>query len=160
MTKKSEKILTPAQALMKIRSLEYSFIGDRQGLHSEINKIISKVKYEDTEKIMKMSETIVYGTRNVLTSVQLADLFEVQRKIINKNFERNKERYEEGNHYILLTGQQLKDFKRLHQQNESLKFVSKLYLWTKEGAVLMAKSCISNNAWEVLDSKLDEIYNN
>ncbi|QJI52351.1 hypothetical protein [Psychrobacillus phage Perkons] len=35
--------LTPKQALSQIKSLEHTFIGDRQKLHEAINKIISKV---------------------------------------------------------------------------------------------------------------------
>ncbi|MEK3956091.1 hypothetical protein [Psychrobacillus sp. FSL K6-1464] len=39
-----DKQITPKQALRKIQALKYLFIGDREALHQEIDRIISKVK--------------------------------------------------------------------------------------------------------------------
>lgn len=39
-----EKKITAKEALGQIKLLEYTFFGNRQDLHKEIKKIISKVK--------------------------------------------------------------------------------------------------------------------
>ncbi|MBB4824141.1 hypothetical protein HNO89_001361 [Sporosarcina luteola] len=105
-----------------------------------------------------LSDSIKYQGRNFLTTKQLAVLFNVEQKIVSRNFQRNSHRYEEGRHYIVLKGAILKEFKKLTEQKELLKFVSVLYLWTKEGSTLLAKSCTSNQTWEALDSKLEDAF--
>lgn len=107
---------------------------------------------------MRMAETVLYEGEKFLTTRQLSEMFEVEQKIIGRNFQRNSHRYEEGEHYRLLTGDELKRFKKTSEQSETLKFVSILYLWTKEGAMLLAKSCSSDSTWEIFDSLLDEVY--
>jgi len=61
---------------------------------------------------------VEYKKVRVLTSKQLADAYEVDNKIINNNFSRNKERYKEGKHYFLLEGEKLKEFKMTVPQND------------------------------------------
>lgn len=107
---------------------------------------------------MKFPTIVKYQSGKFLTTRQLAEMFEVESKIVNRNFQRNSDRYKEGKHYILLTGDELKRFKKTSGQSEMLKFVSILYLWTKEGSLLLAKSCSSNSSWESLDTQLDEVY--
>lgn len=41
----------------------------------------------------------------VLTTQQIAEAYETDTKIIQKNFSRNKERYIEGKHFICLEGE-------------------------------------------------------
>lgn len=105
-----------------------------------------------------MCEAISYQRKKYLTTKQLAELFEVEQKIMSRNFQRNSEKYKEGKHYILLKGNDLKEFKKNCKQQELMKYVSILYLWSKEGAILLAKSCVTDKAWESLDSELDEIF--
>ena len=72
----------------------------------------------------------------VLLTKQLADVYGASEKNINDNFSNNKERFEEGKHYYLLKGQDLKDFKNSLPDDigEPLKFAPKLILWTERGA--------------------------
>lgn len=49
----------------------------------------------------------------VLTTKQLADFYGVDQINIKKNFFRNKEKYIEGKHYILLQGDELRQFKKI-----------------------------------------------
>lgn len=109
--------------------------------------------------MMKIPRVIMYKSIRTVTTKDLADLFDVEHKIINKNFQRNKKHFESGRHYILLKGEELKRFKEEHPIKEAFKFFSILYLWTYEGALLHAKSCRSKNAWAAIDVVLDEVYN-
>ena len=102
-----------------------------------------------------MSDTIQYpiveyGGIRVLTSSQIAEAYETDSNTLNKNFNRNKERYIEGKHFICLTGDLLRDF-RAKGQIDVLPNANKLYLWTEKGALLHAKSLNTDKAWEVYD---------
>ncbi|WP_313891151.1 ORF6N domain-containing protein [Psychrobacillus sp.] len=95
----------------------------------------------------------------VLTSAQLAEAFETKDNIIQRNFQRNQERYEEGKHYFSLTGENLKAFKGSQQNDVSLKYVSVLYLWTEQGALLHAKSLSNEQAWKAYTMLTEGYYN-
>ena len=107
-----------------------------------------------------MSQLLVveYQGARVLTTAQLADSYEADTKLISKNFERNESRYKEGKHYFLLSGEELRDFKASRQNDDTLKFVSILYLWTEKGAWLHAKSLNTDRAWEAYEMLVDEYY--
>lgn len=93
----------------------------------------------------------------VLTTQQLAEEYGVDHKILSKNFERNKDRYVEGKHFICLTGEELREFKT-NRQNDVLPNANKLYLWTKKGAFLHAKSLNTDIAWELYDGLVDSYF--
>lgn len=99
-----------------------------------------------------------YKDIRVLTTQQLAEAYGTEGKIISKNFERNKERYSEGKHYICLMGEELREFKANRQNDDALKFTSVLYLWTEKGAFLHAKSLNTDTAWEVYDRLVDNYF--
>ena len=64
----------------------------------------------------------------------------------------------EGKHFICLDGEELKRFK---SETENLGFarnLNKLYLWTKKGAFLHAKSLNTDTAWEVYDRLVDSYF--
>lgn len=103
-------------------------------------------------------QPIVYNSQRVLTTSQLAESFGADSKIINRNFQRNSERYVQGKHYFSLSGDELKEFKGSRQIDESLKFASVLYLWTEKGAWLHAKSLNTDEAWEAYELLVDEYY--
>lgn len=90
----------------------------------------------------------------VLTTAQLAKSYGTNSKVISYNFNHNKERYEEGKHYICLTGDELRAFREIHDLPKNL---NKTYLWTERGALLHAKSLNTDTAWEVYD-RLVETY--
>lgn len=92
----------------------------------------------------------------VLTTAQLAESYGTESQIITNNFNRNKERYEEGKHYIRLTGAEKREFCNLNQIDVGTK-AANFYLWTERGALLHAKSLNTDTAWEVYD-RLVETY--
>ena len=102
---------------------------------------------------------INYKEEIVITSKTLANVYECDDKIISNNFNRNKSKFKEGIHYYVLEGEQLQAFKGCHQNDESLKYVSILYLWTKRGASRHCKMLGTDKAWEMFDT-LEENYFN
>lgn len=98
-----------------------------------------------------------YKNIRVLTTSQIAEAYETNADVITKNFNRNKDRYIEGKHYICLEGDDLKAFKTNGQIDLSSR-INKLYLWTEKGAFLHAKSLNTDKAWEVYDRLVDEYF--
>lgn len=96
-----------------------------------------------------------YKEQRVLTTQQLAESYGTDGKSISYNFNSNKERYQEGKHYILLQGSELKAFREIHDLPSN---ISKFYLWTEKGAFLHAKSLNTHVAWEVYDRLVDEYF--
>lgn len=99
-----------------------------------------------------------YKGIRVLTTQQIAEAYGTTDKVISNNFNNNKDRYKEGKHYICLTGEELRKFK-----GESLNLgiaanVNKVYLWTKRGSFLHAKSLNTDTAWEVYDRLVDSYF--
>ncbi|MGN0348205.1 MAG: ORF6N domain-containing protein [Roseburia sp.] len=62
-----------------------------------------------------------YRGIRVLTTQQIAEAYETDAKVISNNYNRNKDRYIEGKHFICLEGSELKEFKTNHQFDESSK---------------------------------------
>ncbi|WP_160693400.1 ORF6N domain-containing protein [Clostridium sp. C2-6-12] len=80
-----------------------------------------------------------YENQRIMTTKVLAEEFGTEDKIISNNFNRNINRFVKDKHYYKLEGSELKAFKGYHQNDESLKYVSVLYLWTERGAARHAK---------------------
>lgn len=96
--------------------------------------------------------------QRVLTTAQLAESYGATDRKIVDNFNNNKTRYKEGKHFILLTGERLKEFK---SENENFGFalnLNKLYLWTEKGAWLHAKSLNTDKAWDAYEMLVDDYY--
>lgn len=91
----------------------------------------------------------------VLTTAQLAECYGTDSKVISYNFNHNKDRYEEGKHYICLTGDELRAFREIHDLPKNL---NKTYLWTERGALLHAKSLNTDKAWEVYDQLVETYF--
>lgn len=108
--------------------------------------------------MVKSLDVIDHHKMRVLPTVQLAEAFGTNSKVIAKNFERNKAHYEEGQHYFVLSGDALRHFKTSRQNDGSLKYVSVLYLWTEKGAWLHAKSLNNEQAWEAYQMLIDSYY--
>ena len=98
-----------------------------------------------------------YKDIRVLTTQQIAEAYGTGTEVITKNFNRNKERYLEGKHFICLEGNELKEFKTTGQFDLSSR-INKLYLWTEKGAFLHAKTLNTDKAWEVYDRLVDEYF--
>ena len=99
---------------------------------------------------------INYENQRIMTTSVIAESYNTTTDTITKNFNRNKDKYQEGKHYFLLQGEELKEFKA-KGQIDLLPSINKLYLWTEKGALLHAKSLNTDKAWEVYD-KLVETY--
>lgn len=106
---------------------------------------------------MNELKVIEYRNIRVLTTQQIAEAYEADAKVISNNFNRNRDRYEEGKHFVCLEGDELRQFKTNHQFDESSK-VNKLYLWTEKGAFLHAKSLNTDKAWEAYSNLIDSYY--
>ena len=100
-----------------------------------------------------------YNDIRVLTTQQIAEAYGTEPQIITNNFNRNKDRYVEGKHFICLVGEELKGFKRKNQNDLSSNRINQLYLWTEKGAFLHAKSLNTDTAWEVYDRLVDSYFN-
>ena len=99
-----------------------------------------------------------YRDIRVLTTQQIAELYGADAQVLTNNFNRNKDRYVEGKHYICLTGDDLREY-RAKNQNDVLPNANKFYLWTEKGAFLHAKSLNTDKAWEVYDHLVDTYFN-
>lgn len=105
-----------------------------------------------------MNLTVIeHRGQRILTTEQLAQVYETDVKNISNNFNRNKDKFIEGKHYFLLQGEELKAFKAIHLLDEYLKFASQLYLWTDRGASRHCKILDTDKAWEQFDY-LEESY--
>lgn len=104
---------------------------------------------------MKELKVTEYRDERVLTTQQIAEAYGTDSKTISYNFNHNRDRYTEGKHYILLTGDDLRAFREIHDLPIS---TPKLYLWTKKGAFLHAKSLNTDTAWEVYDRLVDSYF--
>ncbi|ENK1244772.1 ORF6C domain-containing protein [Clostridium botulinum] len=93
----------------------------------------------------------------VLTTEQLAKIYEVEPIRIQQGFIRNKDKFERGKHYFRLTGEELKEFKANYLKDSNLKYASELMLWTKRGANRHCKILDTDKAWEQFDN-LEETY--
>ncbi|AXU49820.1 ORF6N domain-containing protein [Clostridioides difficile] len=108
---------------------------------------------------MNNLQVIERNNERVLTTQQLADVYETDSRNISNNFNNNKDKFIEGKHYFLLQGDDLKNFKGIHTEYENLKFASKMYLWTERGANRHCKILDTDKAWEQFDN-LEESYFN
>lgn len=91
-----------------------------------------------------------YKDIRVLTTQQIAEAYETEPQIITNNFNRNKDRYKEGEHFITLMGEEKAKFIKKNQNDFSSYAKAKaIYLWTQKGAFLHAKSLNTDKAWDV-----------
>lgn len=97
--------------------------------------------------------------KRVLMTTQVAEAYSVEAKSLMRNFQRNKEHFLENTHYFALTGEALKRFKGERQNDATLKYASNLYLWTEQGAFLLAKSLQSEKAWGAYNMLVGQYYN-
>jgi len=101
---------------------------------------------------------IEFKNQRILTTEQLAGVYETETKRISENFNYNKERFQEGKHYHLLQGEELKEFKIQYGNCGVVnKKSSQLYLWTERGADRHCKMLGTDKAWEQFDN-LEETY--
>lgn len=108
-----------------------------------------------------MYSVIELQGNRVLTTIQVAEAYGIEAKSLQRNYQRNKEYFEEGKHFLTLTGDALQAFKAERQNDAHLKFkyTSLLYLWTEQGAFLLAKSLGSDRGWSAYKALVTSYYN-
>ena len=82
-----------------------------------------------------------HNGQRILTTQQLAEIYETTVDNIKKNFSNHKDNFVQGKHYYFLEGEELKQFKN-EVNNIHLvgKNASSLYLWTERPMLL----CVQN----------------
>lgn len=105
---------------------------------------------------MQLPVTVEVKGIRVLTTKQIANEYGAREIQISQNFTNNRGRFIEGKHYISLSGDELRTFKKHFEKIELVNSrTSHLYLWTEKGALLHAKSLNTDKAWEVYDYLVD-----
>lgn len=107
------------------------------------------------EQEIKMLQEIKVRGIKVLTTEQIAKAYETTEEKIRWNFKYNKKKYEEGKHYILIQGDELRELKRECEFQTLFKQAKSVCLWTEKGALLHAKSVNTDKAWEVYENLVD-----
>lgn len=101
---------------------------------------------------------IMHEEQMVLTTRQLAEVYETEENNIRYNYKYHENRFTEGVHYFMLKGADLKDFKNyIGDSNVVDKRSPHLILWTERGASRHCKILDTDRAWEQFDN-LEETY--
>ncbi|EAS1560165.1 phage antirepressor Ant [Salmonella enterica] len=94
----------------------------------------------------------------VVTTETLAIGYGTGEVNIRNNLSRNRDRFEEGKHYFLLTGLDLREFKNRVAESYSVgKSARSLTLWAERGAARMSKIVDTDEAWAFFE-KLENRY--
>lgn len=105
---------------------------------------------------------VEWSNQRVLTTAQLAEVYECNPKNIKVNFGNAKEQFVEGVHYFKLTGEALRQFKGQVKGIDLpiSTFASHLYLWTYQGCVRHCKMLNTPKAWEMFDELENHYFEN
>lgn len=94
----------------------------------------------------------------VVTTESLALGYGTDENAIRKNLSRNLERFEEGKHYFLITGEDLRQLKnRVTGSHVVGKNARSLTLWAEKGAARMSKIVDTDEAWSFFE-RLEDSY--
>ena len=95
---------------------------------------------------------IAYKGQRVILTELLAQVLGTEEINIQKNYNRNQNRFEEGKHCFKLEGDELTTFKVVSStQHEISKHTRNLMLWTERGAARHAKFLDTDEAWDKFD---------
>ena len=96
---------------------------------------------------------IEYRGQLVLMTEQLANFYGTKAVNLKQNFNNNKDRFIEGDHYFKLEGDELNLFKNSVKNFYPIDIKAKnsLYLWTKRGCARHCKSIGTDTAWDVFE---------
>lgn len=116
------------------------------------------------QEVVKVNDkelpVIEWKGQRVITTAQLADIYETESDNIKKNYSCNKERFSEGEHFFLIKGDELREFKnRVTDFPLVGKNANQLYLWTRRGASRHCKMLGTDKAWEQFDVLEENYYN-
>lgn len=101
---------------------------------------------------------IEWKGQRVITTAQLAEVYETSVDNVRVNFNNNKDKFQMEKHYFLLEGEALREFKHCVNDIYAVKpSTRQLYLWTHRGASRHCKILDTEKAWEQFDN-LEEAY--
>ncbi|WP_429497995.1 ORF6N domain-containing protein [Robbsia andropogonis] len=100
---------------------------------------------------------VVWQSQKVITTELLAKLYGTHAANIQKNHERNLDRFSEGKHFFKLEGEALRECKRLTDSESVSRNARSLILWTERGAARHAKMLETDAAWDVFET-LEDTY--
>lgn len=93
----------------------------------------------------------------VVTTETLANGYGCDEKSIRMNLSRNLDRFEEGKHYFLVTGTELKSLRATASGSQISSKARSLTLWTEKGAARMSKIIDTDEAW-IFFERLEDSY--
>ncbi|WP_279063212.1 ORF6N domain-containing protein [Lelliottia amnigena] len=95
----------------------------------------------------------------VVTTETLASGYGTDEANIRNNLSRNLDRFEEGKHYFLLSGSDLREFKNRVTDSYSVgKNAISLTLWAEKGAARMSKIVDTDEAWSFFERLEDSCF--
>lgn len=105
-------------------------------------------------------QPILHNQIPVITTELLAKLYGCSVECLHRNHHRNKSRFTEGKHFIVVKGTDLQSLKiSLRDFQTIANNVRKLILWTERGAARHAKMLETDQAWDVFE-RLEDCYFN
>ncbi|HBA4392113.1 TPA: hypothetical protein J8044_004370 [Escherichia coli] len=105
-------------------------------------------------------QPILHNQIPVITTELLAKLYGCSVECLHRNHHRNKSRFTEGKHFIVVKGTDLQSLKiSLRDFQTIANNVRKLILWTERGAARHAKMLETNQAWDVFERLEDSYFN-
>ncbi|HBQ2511740.1 TPA: ORF6N domain-containing protein [Klebsiella oxytoca] len=93
----------------------------------------------------------------VVTTETLASGYGCEEKSIRMNLSRNLERFEEGKHYFMVTGEELKKLRATVGGSQISSKARAVTLWTEKGAARMSKIVDTDEAWSFFE-RLEDSY--
>lgn len=93
----------------------------------------------------------------VVTTEALASGYGCEEKNIRMNLSRNLDRFEEGKHFFMVTGADLKNLRATVSGSQISAKVRTLTLWTEKGAARMSKIVDTDEAWSFFE-RLEDSY--
>ena len=110
-------------------------------------------------KVIENVTRVMWSDQPILTTARLAEFYETSVDNIQRNFNRNRNRFIEGKHFFRLEGDELRVMKRDWTNCPIAENVNALYLWTKRGAARHAKMLNTERAWDVFEELEDNYFN-
>ncbi|MBQ4494639.1 MAG: ORF6N domain-containing protein [Selenomonadaceae bacterium] len=107
------------------------------------------------EEIIKVD----WSNRRVMTTAQVAKEYGCAPENITVNFNREKNRFKEGEHYFKLEGGALREFKKYAAKIGLAisPYAAVIYLWAEQGVLHHCKMINTPEAWQVF-GKLEQLY--
>lgn len=122
-------------------------------------KSLQNTELTTTElKEITKPEDIYYKEQKVITTKIMAEILNVPESNLTNNYNRNKEKFEEGKHHFKLEGEEKNDFIDLNQIDLSSKNSKEFYLWTERGFFNHVKMINSDSAWNIYDSLVNTYF--